>query len=76
MSSRKGRKDAARVVREQLARERRRKRTLWISLGAVLVLIVAGLIGWSVWSSQGSDEFTPPPGANETGTGIVVGSGP
>ena len=76
MSSRKGRKDAARVVREQLARERRRKRTLWVSIGAVAVLVVAGLIGWSVWSSQSSGEFTAPPGATEDGTGIVVGSGP
>ncbi|MEW2477138.1 thioredoxin domain-containing protein [Micromonospora gifhornensis] len=76
MSSRKGRKDAARVVREQLARERRRKRTLWVSIGAVAVLVVAGLIGWSVWSSQSSGTFVAPPGATEDGTGIVVGSGP
>ncbi|MDM4722719.1 thioredoxin domain-containing protein [Micromonospora sp. WMMA1363] len=76
MSSRKGRKDAARVVREQIAREQRRKRTLWVSVGAVMVLVIAGLIGWGVWSSQRSDEFTPPPGANDAGTGIVFGSGP
>ncbi|MGW0503791.1 DsbA family protein [Micromonospora sp. NPDC003241] len=76
MSSRKGRKDAARVVREQIARERRRKQTLWISLGAVVVLVIAGLVGWSVWSSQRSGDFTPPPGANDAGTGVVVGSGP
>ncbi len=76
MSSRKGRKDAARVVRQQLAAERRRKRTLWISLGAAVVLVIAGLIGWSVCKSQSSGEFTAPPGANDAGTGIVVGSGP
>ncbi|MEV4542241.1 DsbA family protein [Micromonospora echinaurantiaca] len=76
MSSRKAQKGSARVVREQLARERRRKRTLWVSIGAVLVLVVAGLIGWSVYSSQQADEFTAPPGANEPGTGIVLGSGP
>ncbi|MER7457624.1 thioredoxin domain-containing protein [Micromonospora sp. NPDC126480] len=76
MSSRKGRKDAARVVREQLARERRRKRTLWVSVAAVLVLVIAGGIGWSLYSSQRSDEFTAPPGANDAGTGIVYGSGP
>ncbi|MGN9778706.1 DsbA family protein [Micromonospora sp. H33] len=76
MSSRKERRDAARVVREQIARERRRKRTLWVSVGAVAVLVIAGLIGWSVYSSQRSDEFTPPPGANDAGTGIGYGSGP
>lgn len=76
MSSRKDRKDAARVVREQIAREKRRKRTLWTSIGAVLVLVIAGLIGWSVYRSQKSGSFTAPPGANPPGTGIVLGEGP
>ncbi|MEV0002170.1 thioredoxin domain-containing protein [Micromonospora sp. NPDC050980] len=76
MSSRKGRKDAARVVREQIAREKRRKRALWTTVAAVLVLVLAGGIGWAVYSSQKSDDFTPPPGANDAGTGIVEGSGP
>ncbi|GGL88953.1 MULTISPECIES: DsbA family protein [Micromonospora] len=76
MSSRKGRRDAARVVREQLARERRRKRTLWTSVAAVSVLVVAGLIGWSVWSSQRAGQVTAPTGSNEAGTGIVSGTGP
>lgn len=76
MSSRKGQRNAARVVREQLARERRRKRALWGSVVAVSVLVIAGLIGWAVWSGQRSDDFTPPPGANDAGTGVVVGTGP
>ena len=76
MSSRKGQRDAARVVREQLARERRRQRTIWVSAAAVVVLVIAGLIGWAVWSSQRSDDFTTPPGANAAGTGIVTGARP
>ena len=67
MSSRKGRTHAARVVREQIAREKRRKRTLWTTIAAVLVLVIAGGIGWAVYSSQKSDEFTAPPGANDAG---------
>ncbi|MEU7752236.1 thioredoxin domain-containing protein [Micromonospora sp. NPDC049171] len=76
MSSRKGQRDAARVVREQLARERRRRRTIWVSAAAVVVLVIAGVVGWVVWSNQRSDTFTTPPGANAAGTGIVTGGGP
>ncbi|MEU8182018.1 thioredoxin domain-containing protein [Micromonospora sp. NPDC049047] len=76
MSSRKGQRDAARVVREQLARERRRRRTVWVSAAAVVVLVIAGVVGWVVWSNQRSDDFTTPPGANAPGTGIVSGDGP
>ncbi|MFG2045819.1 DsbA family protein [Micromonospora sp. NPDC048935] len=76
MSSRKGKRDAARVVREQLARERRRRRTIWVSAAAVVVLVIAGVVGWVVWSNQRSDTFTTPPGANAAGTGIVTGGGP
>ncbi|GIG86225.1 DsbA family protein [Plantactinospora endophytica] len=74
--NRKGQRRPARVVREEMARERRRKRTLWTSVGAVIVLIIAGLIGWGVSASQDSGDFTPPGGANPEGTGIVLGSGP
>lgn len=76
MSSRKGSKAASRMVREQLAREQRRRRALWVSVGAVAVLVIAGLIGWSVYAGQRSTDYTAPTGANDAGTGIVVGSGP
>jgi protein-disulfide isomerase len=67
---------AAKVVRQQLARERRRNRTVWTSAIAVVVLAMAGLIGWGVYASQRSTDYTAPAGASSDGTGIVVGSGP
>lgn len=76
MSSRRDRKQSARVVREQLARERRRRRALWTSVVAVAALVIAGMIGWGVYASQRSGEFNTPRGAADDGTGIVVGSGP
>jgi protein-disulfide isomerase len=64
------------MIREQRARERRRRRALWTSVGAVFVLVIAGLIGWGVTAARNAGDFTPPAGANPEGTGIVVGSGP
>jgi protein-disulfide isomerase len=76
MSSRRDRKQSAGVVREQLARERRRRRTLWTSVVAIAALVIAGMIGWAVYASQQSGDFNTPQGANAEATGIVVGSGP
>jgi protein-disulfide isomerase len=68
------------VVREQLAKERRRRRSLWISVAALAVLLVAGLIGWRVWQSDRPATYAAPAGVTDDGgdnAGIVAaGSGP
>lgn len=76
MSSRKDQNAAARMVREQLAKEQRRKRTMWISIAAVAALVIAGLIGWSIYAGGKASDFTAPKGANSAGDGITTGSGP
>lgn len=81
MSKRSGQKQAARVVREQLEAERRRQRRLWVTVAAVVVLLVAGLIGWGVWRAQrpGADFAIPAGVASDGGdrSGLVVaGDGP
>jgi protein-disulfide isomerase len=80
VSTRKGQKQANRMVREQLAAERRRTRTIWISVIAALVLILAGTIGWGVLRSQTPDTFVSPPGVTNDGgdkAGILAaGDGP
>ncbi|GAA1893568.1 DsbA family protein [Asanoa iriomotensis] len=77
MSKRHERKSAAKVVRKQLAAERRRKRTMWVSIAAVAVLVIAGLIGWGVYQSQRSNSgpLVAPASATTT-TGETVGTGP
>jgi protein-disulfide isomerase len=76
MSKRVDQKNAARMVREQIAREKRRKRTLWISVSAALGLIIVALIGWAIYAGNKTTEFATPAGANAAGDAIVHGSGP
>jgi protein-disulfide isomerase len=76
MSSRANKKQAAKVVRDQLARERARTRRLWVSIAAAAVLVIAGLAGWAVYSSQRSGTYATPQHATANGDGLVVGSGP
>jgi len=70
---------AKRVVQEQLAKERRRRVTLWTSLGVVALLVIVGLIGWGLAAGQESDKtanLTTPSVAVDEGTAFAVGSGP
>ncbi|MEH1017327.1 thioredoxin domain-containing protein [Micromonospora sp. CPCC 206060] len=77
MSKRVGQKQAARVVREQLARERRRRRTAWVSGIAVVTLVAAGLVGFAVFSAQRpKGNFAVPATATADRAGLTVGSGP
>jgi protein-disulfide isomerase len=79
VSKRVAQKQANRVVREQLAAERRRTRTLWITIGAVLVLLIAGIVGWGMYKSQQPDDFASPAGVTDVGGDkgglTVAGSG-
>ncbi|WP_250035658.1 DsbA family protein [Paractinoplanes maris] len=67
-----------RIVEQQKAAERRRRVTIWTSVGVVAVLLIAGLIGWGVLANQDSDssQASTPSVAVDDGTAFAVGSGP
>ena len=73
------RSKAQRIVEQQKAAERRRKVTLWTTIGVVLVLVAAGLTGWAVSANQTSDnagKVVVPPTSVDGGTAFAVGDGP
>lgn len=76
MSSRANQKQANRVVRQQLAAEARRRRTIVVSIIAVVAVIAAGLIGWGIYETQKPKNVATPAHATSNGTGIVVSQGP
>jgi protein-disulfide isomerase len=75
----KERAAAKRIVEQQKARERRRAVTIWTSVAVVVLLVIAGLIGWVVLAGQEKDNaanLTTPPVAVDGGTAFAVGDGP
>jgi protein-disulfide isomerase len=75
----KERANAKRIVEQQKAAERRRRVTVWTSVAVVAVLLIAGLIGWGVLSSQEDDTsgaLATPSVAVDEGTAFAVGTGP
>jgi protein-disulfide isomerase len=73
------RANARRIVEQQKARDRRRRITMWTTIGVVLVLIVAGGIGYGIMSSQDkktASTLTTPTVAVDSGTAFAVGTGP
>lgn len=69
-------RNAAKLIREQKAREARRKRIVLISAIAGVVLVVGGMIGYALYASNKPITHATPAHANAAGDGIVVGSGP
>jgi protein-disulfide isomerase len=67
---------AKRIVEQQKAAERRRRVTIWTSVGVVAVLVIAGLIGWGVLANQDKSGGSTPSVAVDEGTAFAVGSGP
>ena len=74
----KQREAARRIVAQQKAREKRRTVTLWTSVSVVLVLVIAGLIGWAVLAGQQRDTAGKviTPASAVDGTAFAVGNGP
>lgn len=77
MSKRYSQKQAAaRVVREQLARERRRRKQVWVTSGVAAAMVIAVLAGWLVYTLQNSGDYTAPKNTYKNDVGFVVGNGP
>jgi protein-disulfide isomerase len=80
VSRRAENKQAARVVRDQLARERRMRRNRWITVGAIVLLVIAGLVGYTVYHSQSKAPVAVPASTTNDGGpngGLsVAGDGP
>lgn len=77
MSKRYSQKQAAaRVVRDQLAKERRKRIQLWTTLGAIMAIVVAGAAGYLIYNSQADKHYNTPSGTYADGLGFSVGTGP
>ena len=77
--ARERRAQARRIVEEQKARERRRRVTLWSTIGVVIVLVAAGIVGYSVMTGQqksNANKLVTPSVAVDDGTAFAIGSGP
>ena len=71
---------AKRIVEQQKAAEKRRRVTIWTSVGVVAVLLIAGLVGWGVLANQNkktdASQVSTPSVAVDEGTAFAVGTGP
>jgi protein-disulfide isomerase len=76
----KGKRDRAekarQIVEQQRTAEKRRTMTIWTSVAVVLVLFIAGLVGYSVLNRQDDGKVTTPSAAVDDGTAFAFGTGP
>ncbi|HEX6234174.1 MAG TPA: thioredoxin domain-containing protein [Jiangellaceae bacterium] len=75
MSQATKQKVAAQRAKER-AQEQRRRRARWLSMGAVAVVVGAGLIGVAQWESSKPTDVAVPASATMDGAGLPVGTGP
>src|SRR6516165_8552286 len=66
---------SAHIIRQQLAHEKRVRRARWISVIAVVLLVIAGLVGYFVYQSNKSTNVATPAAATNNGL-PVAGNGP
>ena len=67
---------AARLVREQIAAEKRRKRAIWTTVGVIFGAALLGMIGWMLFLNHQASEVHRPAAANAQNNAIVTGNGP
>ena len=75
----KGQRDRAakarQIVEQQRSAERRRAVTLWTSVAVVVVLFLAGLVGYSKVAGDDKGNLVTPSSAVDEGTAFAVGTG-
>ncbi|WP_328465993.1 DsbA family protein [Actinoplanes sp. NBC_00393] len=67
---------ARQIVEQQRAADRRRSVTLWTSVAVVVVLFIAGLVGYSLVAGKDDGKVSTPASAVDAGTAFAVGTGP
>ncbi|WP_018348142.1 DsbA family protein [Longispora albida] len=72
MSKRVEQKAAAKLVRQQIAAEDRRRKLIWTTIAVVLVALVAGGIGYGVWQAQQPRDFRVPANATAEQDGMTI----